>query len=86
MKLALILLLTSKMICADTSINKFNVNESSLVLSFERITTINKKNYTNEEKNILKKWNMLNLSSKKVFVNYYNENNIRLIIDYGRAY
>lgn len=39
-------------------------------------------NFRSNEENIYKKWKEIAVSSKKVLVQYYDKNNVRLIIDY----
>jgi membrane-bound lytic murein transglycosylase C len=52
---------------------------------FSKYETAQKADFKTIENNIYKKWHDMATSSNKVFVNYYQQNNMRLIVDYEKG-
>lgn len=59
---------------------------SSVENEYEARTKFASDEFRRVEKNIYKKWHELEASSKKILVKYYNDNNVRLIIDYENGW
>lgn len=76
MKLIVLLFLLPGLVLAER-ISTYNASEE-----YDRYEHLQKKEFNKTEEKIYKKWKELTTSSEKVFVNYYNHNNIRLIVDY----
>lgn len=65
--------------------NNFKNFEISQENRFKKLEFDNNNQYSQTEKNIYTKWNELVTSSRKTLVTYYEDNNIRLIIDYEKG-
>jgi membrane-bound lytic murein transglycosylase C len=76
MKFLILLSLFSNLVHAD-DMNTYNATEE-----YDRYEHLQKREFNKIEKEINKKWKELTTSSEKIYVNYYNQNNTRLLIDY----
>ena len=76
MKLIVLLFLLPGLVLAE-QLSTYNASEE-----YDRYEHLQKKEFNKTEEKIYQKWKELTTSSGKVFVNYYNQNNIRLIVDY----
>jgi len=63
-------------------LSNFNITSIGLEKRYEDFDSLETKKFEQNKENVLKKWDEIAVSSNKVLVKLYDNNNIRLIVDY----